>query len=203
MGYFGRTGFDNDDALDWIGGLGANVMPNSLKRAFAAYKRYRPTDQKRFTQAQIEENIRLALISDLEDPPEWWSKSGKSLMELLQQTEKEVRGDLESGRYLERRYGPVEQALAAAELVAAWGGNPPETIHPAVKKVLKNLPATPVPKALINEAIEVVSAISKNSRYKRMREFYLDAFPEVTGGSDSMIGVKDILKRLQAIKSAQ
>jgi hypothetical protein len=201
MGYFGHTGLDNDDALDWIGELGDGVTAAGLRKAFRAYKRFRPRTQKRFTPNQIEENIRLALISDLEDPPRWWSKSGKPLIELLQQTEREVRDDLESGRYLERQYGPVEQALAAAEVVASWGGRPPAKVHPAAKKMLRKLPSGPVPIALL-DAIDVVSAVSKNPRYQKMREFYLNAFLEVSGGSDSMAGVKDIIERLRDVKSS-
>ena len=202
MGYFGHTGFDNDDALDWLSQLGDRVTIDALKRALTAYKRYRPKDQRRFTQREIEENIRLALISDLEDPPKWWTKSGKPLIQLLQQTEREVRDDLESGRYLDRQYGPVEQALAAAELVSCWGGKPPAKVHPAVKKLLRQLPSLAIPKPLLDEAIDVVDAVSKNLRYGKMRKFYLPASPELSGGPDSMSGVRDTLARLQAIRSS-
>ncbi len=40
MGYFGPTGFDSDEALDWSSGMHRGVRGSSIRKALESYSRY-------------------------------------------------------------------------------------------------------------------------------------------------------------------
>src|SRR5512146_2403235 len=126
MGYFGPTSFENDEAMDWLAERATKALTGSIKSALTAYPKYLKSGRKgdRLSRKQIEELISMLLESWEEDPPEDWKRSRKPIKSLLEEEERKLRDEYYSGRYLDKEYGPIEPAIAAAELVAGWGGCP-------------------------------------------------------------------------------
>lgn len=199
MGYFGHSGFDNDDALDWLGGIGGGVT-GAISRALNDYLRYArsPPAPEHLSKAEIAEIIEAVVRFNKENPPGWWRRSGKPKAQHLEEIEQELREKYSSGRYLNEEYGPVEIALAAAELTATLAGQPPADLSPTAAELVRRYSAERIQASLLKKAANVVEQVLRNRRYARMRKFYLEAFPDVSGGADSMRAVKDLLNRLRA-----
>jgi hypothetical protein len=201
MGYFGPTSFENDDAMDWLGERAAKALRPSIKSALSAYPKYLKSGRKgdRLSKRQIEELISMLLESWQEDPPEDWKRRRKPIKSLLEEEERKLRDEYYSGRYLDKEYGPIEPAIAAAELVAGWGGCPGTKYPREARQLLVRVAPARPPLVLVESAIDVMLQIIKDNRYRRMRTFYLDSFQDVTGGDDKMAALKDLIARLKCV----
>ena len=197
MGHFGHSGFDTDDAMDWLAEFDSSLDSSKISKAFRAYERYVAGDSEgeTLTHEQIERVITGALKFWRDYPPNDWRESGMSLEAWLQSEEKRLRERYYSGAYLDDDYGPVETALAAAELVAAAAGVPSATMPCEAATLAKQ--AARMNRRTIDRAAKVVELILSNEKYRRMRAKFLGAFPTFSGGDDAMAGVKDLHERLR------
>lgn len=206
VGYFGANSFENDDAADWIATLRPRTAVRRIEDALRAASDFSQTEAPRWSQEKIESFVSRGLEpyrSGILKPPEDWRKTGRSLTEFLEHKEKTEREYFSSGRYLDEQYGPVEVAIAAAEVVAMWGGQPNGADTPydrIAAELVEQLKRKAVATDLVQLARECVKKILSNARYERMRKFYLDAFPGVSRGDDSMGSVRDLLERLNRIE---
>jgi len=202
MGYFGGGSFENDDALDWLGEVTPRNAVTRIRKALTDAVRYSPSSVRKWTKQQIA----LFVESDLEpyqsgalSPPEDWNGS---VAEFVNKLRRESQDYVESERYIDEQYGPMELAIAAAEIVAIWGGREAgiESAYaqPAVE-VCKSLRAKKVPVPLLELARDAIRKVLANKRYRRMRSFYLEAFPRISGGDDNLLPVKDLQARLGKI----
>jgi len=206
MGYFGSGAFDNDDARDWLASAKGKLSSATLSRPLSKYEKFAregPGTSERMTREQIERVVAGQISFWRQDPPPNWEKEAKTLEEWLQREESRKRDYYSSGQYLDREYGPVEAALAAAELIASLSGNPGNGLPDEVDSMLQSnamlIPST----ALIKRAAVVVKEILSNDRYRRMRAAFLNAFPEASGGDDEMRSIESLLKRLQSAERAR
>ena len=102
----------------------------------------------------------------------------------MERRARDVRDHYQSGRDLDERYGPVEPALAAAKVIAAWAGRPLAGGLPErARLALQALHPKQAPRKLVEVASEVVDHILRDEKYRRMRRLYLSAFPDVTGAT--------------------
>ncbi|MDN5924873.1 MAG: DUF4259 domain-containing protein [Xanthomonadales bacterium] len=206
MGYLGKGAFDNDDAADWLASLKQRLANKQLAKALQAALDFSPDLIVPWSDEKIENFIRGGLAYYVKGiiplPPEWQA-SGRSLEEFLEQEEKEEREYFASGRYLDEQYGPMEVAIAAAEMVAMWGGQATGEVTPysqAAWNLVDTLKRKPVPVELVQLAIASIEKVLVNERYRRMRAFYLEAFPDMSGGDDAMAAVQDLFARLKRIE---
>ncbi|APV48894.1 hypothetical protein BWI17_03870 [Betaproteobacteria bacterium GR16-43] len=197
MGHFGHTGFDTDDAMDWLADFRGKYSPSRVAKALAAYEKYSTTGTtKAFTPAQIEEIVSLTVLDDIEDPPRGWKKSGLSFEAWIAKRRRDLLKHYNSGKYLNERYGPVELALAACELLVTAAGVPPAKMPLEAKRLARS--ARPTKKQL-QRALRVAEQVAANKRYRAWRSENLKAFQGFSGGDDNMGGVADLVDRLRAI----
>ena len=199
MGHFGHSGFDTDDAMDWLAEFGGSFDTSKISKAFRAYERYVAGDSENetLTSEQIERVIAIDLKFWRDYPPKDWRESGLSLEAWLQTEQERLRERYYSGAYLDDDYGPVEPALAAAELVAAVAGVPPATVPREAEMLARK--TTRISRRTLDRAAKVVEHILSNEKYRRMRAKFLGAFPAFSGGDDAMAGVKDLYERLRRV----
>lgn len=198
MGYFGSNSFDNDDAADWLRQVTPRNAVTRIRKALKSARNFSPGDVPRHSREQLEDVIASSLAWCRANPPEHWKTSGRTLENHLEEESRILDLRYRKGQYLDEQYGPIEAAIAAAELVAVWAGKPNSTVnYPSEAMRVVNVLATkPVPGDLLVEARQTVEIILANDRFQRMRSFYLSAFPDLSGGDDQMIAIRDLAKRL-------
>ena len=204
MGYFGQSAFENDEAVDWMQSIkGRRCTKQALLRPLKRYLAFKPgADKRPLTQDQIESLIQWGIQALRSEPPAGWKGSGRSIEQHLAEVERTEREHYLSGRYVDEQYGPVEPALAAAEIIAVLSEHPPASISSLAAELITGCAVRP-DGDVIELALRCVREILANERYKRMRAFYLQAFPDVSGGDDGMRAVKDLLKRLQRARESK
>lgn len=207
MGYFGCDILENDKAMDWLDETPVRSAPKRIEATIRKYLAWTRRDERRFSQKDIDEMVEREISHDRKYPPAEWKTTGIPIEELVQEEAKKFRHHLESGRYLDEEYGPAEEALAAAYLVKEWGGardrKEVSTLEDCERLVLA-LSKKPLPLELLDLAIAAVEKALACERYQRMRGFYLQSFPEITGNDDQMMAVKDLhgcLRRARGQKS--
>lgn len=200
MGYFSASPLGNDDALDWLAQVPSRNPLQPIRAAVRAYLKHANGESKPepYSAEEIEEIIQGVRESHTKFPPKWWLDSGREVPQMLDEEEKALREHFVSGRYLDEEYGPVEEFLAAAELLAIACGYPSSDATEAVREAASAIARKDVPKAIWDEVIRGLEHVLSNEAYRRMRQFYLDAFPETSGGSDDMQAVRNLLTRVRA-----
>jgi hypothetical protein len=144
----------------------------------------------------------LSYSKDDPPPPNNPIYKGLTNGEWLLKFENDLKEKYYSGRYLDEEYGPVEEALAAAEIVALWGGcelRPMEDDDETVIHILGFLKTKPCDKETLQMSIGAVQAILDNKSYYNMRKWWLD--PDDEFDFDHMREVKLSLERLKSIKN--
>lgn len=201
MGYFGKNILENDQALDWLGELTARNVRGRIRKAFVRFIAWEPRDETVYSQDDIELRIGYAIAHDRKFLPGHRKVSGAEAESMVQAAAAEYRSYLESGRYLDERYGPAEEALAAAELVRQWitpDGSVSECEETAA--ILESLRRKQPESDLVDLATRAVDKALSSERYQRMRKFYLEAFPNMSGGDDSMAAVKELREDLERMR---
>jgi len=202
MGYFGHSAFDNDEAMDWLATISRASAAARIRRALNSYISFVKAGAKPelATPEYIDSIVEDVRESHTKFPPKWWLDSGRPLDEHLQEEELELRDHFASGRYLDEQYGPAEEALAAAEAVAVFGGFPPENLSQDTRSVLQSLGPISLSREIVDSAVTAAELLLADSRYCKMREFFLRAFPEVSGGDDAMSHIENLLQRLRKLR---
>lgn len=193
MGYWGPQPFENDRALDWIGGFNGKFSSRRVRKAFKDYLSYSPAEDGVLTPSDVENIISQLKASFIRNPPRAYKESGKSFDDWLRGWEADKRDYYESGRYLAEDYGPAEEAIAAVALLAATCSksvNVPDSLRPLLET------ATIPSEQLRLEAMAVLDKVLGDVNYAKMRSFYLSAFPCVTQGDDSLAAVIELRNML-------
>ncbi len=205
MGYFGHSAFDNDEAMDWLATVSRANAGARIRKALNSYISFVKAGAKPelATPEYIDSIVEDVRESHTRFPPKWWLESGRPLDELLKEEELELRDHFASGRYLDEQYGPAEEALAAAEAVAVLGGIPPEDLSQETRNALQSLGPVSLTRGIVESAVTAVELLLADSRYCKMRGFFLSAFPMVSGGNDAMSHIENLLHRLQTLRSGR
>lgn len=172
MGYLGKSVLGNDRALEWLRELSPSNVKARIKAALCNYIRWNEKDRKASSQYLIDH---LASVA--------------------------IQTDLEAGKFPGEECGPVEEALAAAELVCCWNRKTDAALgeeKEAIEKLLLTLRRKHVPEQLRGLSIAVVEKALFSERYQRMRKFYLNEFPDVSGSDDPMAAIRILLCRLES-----
>jgi hypothetical protein len=205
MGYFGHLAFENDVALDWLSALTERNALRAIKKACRDSISFNPGDVEPYSPEEIDELVGKLLAYYKQNPLQAWKVSGRTLEDHLLEIETENRERYNSGRYLDEEYGPIEPAIAAGELVALWNGalTAQKSVYAKdAQRLVSKLARKPCPAEVISLAREALERIVVSERYIAMRNFYLGAFADLSGGDDSMQGVTDILNRLRSLDAS-
>jgi len=198
MGYLGSGSFDNDAAADWLRSLTSRKALRQIEEVLRTAIDFSPDQIAPWSNEKIEGFILRGLApykNGILRPP-----GGRSLADFLAEKERTEREYFSTGRYLDEQYGPAEAAIGAAELVAVWGGQPGADLPGNAISLVNTLKTKPAPSSLVQLARESMTKVLSNGRYQRMRRFYLNAFPDMSGGDDNMGAVKDLLARLKRVE---
>jgi len=205
MAYWGPQAFQNDQAADWVGELTRQNASKRIRRALVDVINFSAEDIQRWSKDKIDRFVER-IVCDLRDkPPLEWKESGKTLEAFLADVERDLRDEYESERYLSKRYGPIEEGLAAAELPAIWGNRPPPRTPPyddRAYELTAVLRRKLVPEDLLRLARNVVRRTLSSEPYRSMREFYRGLPEGSRDGDDVMAAVKNLAARLEQIKSS-
>lgn len=188
--------------MDWLDATSSRSSSRRIEASMKSYLSWSDADGRRFSQDDIEEMVERAIRHDRKYPLPHWKQINKPAEELVQESALRYREHLESGRYLDEEYGPAEEALAAAYLVKEWGcaldKKEVSTLEDCERLVLA-LSKKPLPVEFLDLAIAAVEKALACERYQRMRRFYLQSFPEITGNDDQMMAVNDLHASLRGL----
>jgi hypothetical protein len=193
MGYFGTGSFENDPALDWLPGLTPKNLSLRLRKTLLSAQRFKPENVKPYSRDEIEDLVGKLVSYYRTNPLPAWEQDADSQIKSI---EAETREHFVSGRYLDEEYGPLEEAIAASEVIAIWAGvgKLGAPYSDLVEKVLSSLSRKRPPAELAELAVQVLGSILANKRYARMREFFLSS----SGLVDSdMKAVRDLRQRIK------
>ena len=201
MGYFGRGAFENDKGLDWLESAKPKTLVDGIRAALSAYLKYRKKPSPALSARQMRAEIDMFMeILQSTSMPAHQKKRHGTRAAWLEAARKEEEEYYQSGAYRFDSVPPVEEALAAAELASCWNGHPPAGLTERAAKKIAMLsdraPQDRVPGALVVRARQVVERALASKEYKKMRAFYLNASPEISGGDDKMAYRRDLKKRL-------
>ena len=199
MAYFGIQILENDKALDWIDALPTRSPAKRVERALSDYIDWKRGNEAPLSQSDIDRLVDYAIQHDRKYPLSHWKNSNRQIEEWIQDDARKYREELEAGKYLDEEYGPAEEALAAAYLVRAWGFAQERGEISTIEECeshLRTLSKKPLRSDLLNLAISAVEKALASEHYRRMRKFYLEAFPAVSGDDDQMRTVNELLHDL-------
>ncbi|MCB1584462.1 MAG: hypothetical protein R3E90_14835 [Marinicella sp.] len=203
MAYYGEGTFDNDTAFDWLEECTSRNIKRRFKKAFSDIAKYDDTDKKPWSREKIDNFIdKLIRSYQADSPPPVNNPRYNQLPagEWLKKWEEDLKDEYYSGRYLDEEYGPVEEALAAGEVVALWGGcepRPMEDDDETVRYILDFLGKKPLDKDILKLAIEAVQVVLNNKSYHNMRKWWLD--PDNEYDFDHMREVNLLMERLKSL----
>lgn len=202
MGYFGPGAFDNDKGLDWLGDARGKSLTVDVGRALSDLLKHRDKRLRALSPAKIRAEIEefMAILQDCAMPPHQKKRHGTKAAWLAAARE-EQEAYFRSGAYRYEAQAPVEAALAAAEVVACWAGQPPaqlpEKAARRIATLVKGCGQQAPPRPLVAKARRAVTAALDSRSYRQLRAFYLGASPAMSGGDDKLAAVRDLAARLQ------